>query len=117
MHRHALYTIKFCQNDRCVFLERCVKASLCRRALLGITLKKEFHIINIPELANNKIACVCPVSMDVREREYSPVQVWNLKYEQVRTIQLFLCVIINTNPVVGTSTSPKMIYEGYFKSS
>lgn len=73
--------------------------------------------MHIPELSNNKVACVCPVSMDVREREYSPVQVWNLKYEQVRTFQLCLGVVINAHLVVSTSTSPKVIYEGVLQKS
>ena len=46
-------------------------------------MKKEYYVVDVPELANSKVACVRPMALDPREREYTPLQVWNLKYEQV----------------------------------
>ena len=57
--------------------------SFYRRALLGITMQKENHLIKIPALAGAQLACVRPGPAGPLEHELSPLQVWNLKYEQV----------------------------------
>ncbi|XP_052761266.1 uncharacterized protein LOC128203765 [Mya arenaria] len=60
------------------------------RALLGIDMKKEYMDINVPALAGARLACVRTGDLDPREREFAPVQVWNLKYEQ------FSVILVNT---------------------
>ena len=56
-----------------------------RRALLGINMRKEFYNVEIPQLGDQKLACESLEPLDPRDQEYSPVQIWNLKYEQVNT--------------------------------
>ncbi|XP_052227450.1 uncharacterized protein LOC127842144 isoform X5 [Dreissena polymorpha] len=60
------------------------------RALLGITMKREYSDVNIPELCNARIAVELLGILDPRDKPFSPLQVWNLKYEQ------FSVILVNT---------------------
>ncbi|KAH3784106.1 hypothetical protein DPMN_162057 [Dreissena polymorpha] len=48
-------------------------------------MKREYYDVNIPELCNARIAVDLSGILDPRDKPYSPLQVWNLKYEQVYT--------------------------------
>ncbi|KAH3784201.1 hypothetical protein DPMN_162153 [Dreissena polymorpha] len=48
-------------------------------------MKREYYDVNIPELCNARIAVELPRIPNPRDKPYSPLQVWNLKYEQVYT--------------------------------
>jgi hypothetical protein len=46
-------------------------------------MKKEFLTIDIPELADVKLAVESTEKLDPRDQPYAPFQIWNLKYELV----------------------------------
>ncbi|XP_052228929.1 uncharacterized protein LOC127843127 isoform X3 [Dreissena polymorpha] len=60
------------------------------RALLGISMKREYYDVQIPELCKARVAVELPGILDPRDKPYSPLQVWNLKYEQ------FSVIFVNT---------------------
>ena len=55
----------------------------CRRALLGLNMRKVFHSIEVAEIGDNKLACERDQAVDPREQDFDLIQVWNLKYEEV----------------------------------
>ncbi|KAH3784132.1 hypothetical protein DPMN_162083 [Dreissena polymorpha] len=48
-------------------------------------MKREYYDVQIPELCKARIVVELPGILDPRDKPYSPLQVWNLKYEQVYT--------------------------------
>ncbi|KAH3784202.1 hypothetical protein DPMN_162154 [Dreissena polymorpha] len=62
-------------------------------------MKREYSDVNIPELCNARIAVELLGILDPRDKPFSPLQVWNLKYEQVYTR--------NDNFIFKTSLSRK----------
>lgn len=60
------------------------------RALLGISMRKEFMTVTIPELGIIQLAVESRELLDPRDQPYAPFQLWNLKYEQ------FSVILVNT---------------------
>ena len=55
----------------------------CRRALLGLNMRRVFNSIEVAEIGENKLACERDQAVDPREQDFDLIQVWNLKYEEV----------------------------------
>ncbi|KAH3784086.1 hypothetical protein DPMN_162037 [Dreissena polymorpha] len=48
-------------------------------------MKREYYDVQIPDLCKERVAVELPGILDPRDKSYSPLQVWNLIYEQVYT--------------------------------
>ena len=77
--KFSLHTLKLKSCVMYVFV-------YCRRALLGLNMRKVFHSIEVAEIGENKLACERDQAVDTREQDFDLVQVWNLKYEEVLKI-------------------------------
>ena len=70
---------------RPVFSLRSSNASgLYRRALLGLNMRRVFHSVTVEEIKDQKLACEREMAVDPRDQEFDLLQIWNLKYEEVR---------------------------------
>ena len=50
-----------------------------------------FHSVEVEEIKDQKLACEREMAVDPRDQEYDLLQIWNLKYEEVRpTLKIFL---------------------------
>ena len=55
-------------------------------------MRKVFHSVDVDEIKDRKLACEREIAVDPREQEYSLLQIWNLKYEEVCSCGFILLV-------------------------
>ena len=71
-------TSVFSENTVTCFMLVC-----CRRALLGLNMRKVFRSVEVMEIKDRKLACEREQTVDPREQDFDLIQIWDLKYEEV----------------------------------